>query len=724
MPDSDLQITFGADASGVDQGVGQVKSALDGIGPSLDGFGKAFNDTAEKIKGGFEGVHTALDGLKASGQAGAEGLTGLAEAGGGATAVVAAVASVALGAASAIAAWAERTKDSSAATAEARQNASALDAAMTQAGKAFGQVGDTLAGAFAPTLTTITTGLTGMATAFETSYGSGGLAKTGVDLLVTSVNLLVAGLTGLVNWWRTEIQVVQDAGQTWSSAFQLASTATHDLQGALSNQLAPVFRTVQTSAASAWVDIQSGFGGLIKGVQAGYDLWKSFNRPLVAAIASIGGAFTTLEAPVTHAIQTMIDWVGKLAASVLSFLNSLPGVGVAIDRLKTNFASLVADTAQGLDVMVKPLTAQGFAPPASEPPPTAQGAQQSGAGSDPTSETQSQVDKTAAANAGLAQRDAINTQSNAAISDGDQQETNKYNAGQQQQVNVAQTSSQAKVQASHVATNSIIADNDRALKKFKSSMDALVSTFSRGLAQMVMGTKTFSQVMRSMGQLILEDLFKIVDGMVDKWAWGVTEKVLTTTQGQAVLNALGLKDLAQQLAMDVKRTASAVTNATTQKTTLTAAQTAGLAQDTAFSTAQKAINAQTAFSGAIAAISPIPFIGPFIAPEIAADMAALASAAGGFDIPPGVNPVTQLHAQEMVLPARLANPMRSMMDDYAASKGGPWNAPAQSGGGDTHVHNYHVSAMDAGSFKSFLRGNKDPLSTVLQEMGRAGMKTA
>ena len=45
-------------------------------------------------------------------------------------------------------------------------------------------------------------------------------------------------------------------------------------------------------------------------------------------------------------------------------------------------------------------------------------------------------------------------------------------------------------------------------------------------------------------------------------------------------------------------------------------------------------------------------------------------------------------------------------------------------GGDTHVHNYSISAMDAGSFQAFLRGNKNPLSTVLQEMGRAGMKTA
>jgi hypothetical protein len=266
--------------------------------------------------------------------------------------------------------------------------------------------------------------------------------------------------------------------------------------------------------------------------------------------------------------------------------------------------------------------------------------------------------------------------------------------------------------------------NDRSLHQLEASMNGLVSTFSRGLAQMVMGSKNLAQVMASLERQILDDMFKAVDGMVEKWAWGVAENMLASTQGQAFLNALGLKALAQEIAADVRRTASAVAGATARKSAVTATQSAGLLQENAFSTAEKAVNAQTAFSGAIAAISPVPFVGPYVAPGIAAEMAALASAAGGFDIPAGVNPLTQLHASEMVLPARLANPMRAMMDDYTASRGNPAVGAGQVAGGDTHVHNYSISAMDAGSFQSFLRGNKNPLSTVLQEMGRAGMKTA
>lgn len=46
---------------------------------------------------------------------------------------------------------------------------------------------------------------------------------------------------------------------------------------------------------------------------------------------------------------------------------------------------------------------------------------------------------------------------------------------------------------------------------------------------------------------------------------------------------------------------------------------------------------------------------------------ASASAAGGFDIPAGTNPLTQLHAQEMVLPADLANNVRNMTSPAGGS---------------------------------------------------------
>jgi hypothetical protein len=77
-----------------------------------------------------------------------------------------------------------------------------------------------------------------------------------------------------------------------------------------------------------------------------------------------------------------------------------------------------------------------------------------------------------------------------------------------------------------------------------------------------------------------------------------------------------------------------------------------------------AANAAEAGSGAAASQAMIPIIGPALA--IAAALAMLAfvrsmkTAAGGFDVPSSINPMTQLHGGEMVLPKDLADKVRGM----------------------------------------------------------------
>ncbi|WP_018610253.1 hypothetical protein [Uliginosibacterium gangwonense] len=112
-------------------------------------------------------------------------------------------------------------------------------------------------------------------------------------------------------------------------------------------------------------------------------------------------------------------------------------------------------------------------------------------------------------------------------------------------------------------------------------------------------------------------------------------------------------------------------------------------------------SAWEAMAGAWKAMVGVPYVGPVLA--IAASAAAFSgvialasnvkSASGGYDIPAGVNPMTQLHEQEMVLPAHIANPLRSMIATGGDGGGG---------GGDTHVH---ISAVDAKSVKRLLRDN-------------------
>jgi hypothetical protein len=85
---------------------------------------------------------------------------------------------------------------------------------------------------------------------------------------------------------------------------------------------------------------------------------------------------------------------------------------------------------------------------------------------------------------------------------------------------------------------------------------------------------------------------------------------------------------------------------------------------------------------------------------VAASYSPSPSAAGGFDVPSGLNPVTQLHAREMVLPAYLADQVR----DGAASGGG-----GQGRGTQVNIH-----AVDTRGMKKLLERDGRMLTNVLE----------
>lgn len=126
-----------------------------------------------------------------------------------------------------------------------------------------------------------------------------------------------------------------------------------------------------------------------------------------------------------------------------------------------------------------------------------------------------------------------------------------------------------------------------------------------------------------------------------------------------------------------------------------------------------AMRAAEAAAGAWAALSGIPYVGPFLAPAAAA--AALAgvlalgggirSAAGGYDIPAGLNPITQLHAQEMVLPKEYANVIRGMAEGDGS--GGPVNV--------------HIHTIDAAGVNQFLMKHKSAVAAAAYSAADQGM---
>lgn len=121
--------------------------------------------------------------------------------------------------------------------------------------------------------------------------------------------------------------------------------------------------------------------------------------------------------------------------------------------------------------------------------------------------------------------------------------------------------------------------------------------------------------------------------------------------------------------------------------------------------------AAAAAANAFASTAAIPIVGPALAPEAAAAayagamswQGALLSAAGGLDVPAGLNPMVQLHKKEMVLPEHLADAVRDM-----AAGGGDG-----SGGDVIHIH-----AMDAQSLAGYLRSNSHALAPSLRRLSR------
>lgn len=118
----------------------------------------------------------------------------------------------------------------------------------------------------------------------------------------------------------------------------------------------------------------------------------------------------------------------------------------------------------------------------------------------------------------------------------------------------------------------------------------------------------------------------------------------------------------------------------TRETLETAAAAKTAATKATETTSVITANATQAASGAAASQASIPYVGPILAvAAMAAIMAAvmglmgggggsqttttttrIPSAAGGWDIPAGINPLTQLHENEMVLPAEHAQTIREM----------------------------------------------------------------
>lgn len=150
--------------------------------------------------------------------------------------------------------------------------------------------------------------------------------------------------------------------------------------------------------------------------------------------------------------------------------------------------------------------------------------------------------------------------------------------------------------------------------------------------------------------------------------------------GQAFIQEMVTKPLMGMMQRMVQESAIYKSIFSTKQSMEQAGAAATVANKTAETSAVVGANATQAASGAAASQAAIPITGPTMAAAAMGAMFALVmglvgggggsktsttttripSAAGGWDIPAGINPLTQLHENEMVLPAEHAQTIREM----------------------------------------------------------------
>lgn len=219
----------------------------------------------------------------------------------------------------------------------------------------------------------------------------------------------------------------------------------------------------------------------------------------------------------------------------------------------------------------------------------------------------------------------------------------------------------------------------------KSIFGDIGNSFSQSLQGMLTGAQTWSQ-----------SVMQVFAGVRDVFIRTlVTEPLQQWIAGQARMLAVKMGFIAQEKSIDAASAAATVG--------IKAGETAAVV----------AANAAQAGSGAAASQAAVPIVGPGLAlAAMAAVFAAVMgmggktkSAAGGYDIPRGINPLTQLHEEEMVLPKGIANPLRALIS------GADQQGMERGGGGGTVNYNDYSGRLTRGQIRENAR-------TIAEELNR------
>jgi tape measure domain-containing protein len=264
--------------------------------------------------------------------------------------------------------------------------------------------------------------------------------------------------------------------------------------------------------------------------------------------------------------------------------------------------------------------------------------------------------------------------------------------------------------------------------------------YQQGLERMLQGTLSFKQAVQQVwgeiGRIMLQHLvLRPAVEMAAKY----TRELEQEGVHQAAMYAIKQGWLSRELAMKMGLLNREAVQATATETAKTAAVIGGEATRTGAvaaasgstigikgveATAVVGANAAEAASGAAASVASIPYVGWAMAAGVfAATMAmvlgaksSIKSASGGYSIPRGLNPITQLHEEEMVLPRPYANAIR----DMAAGRSG--EATASPPAGDSYAVHYNDNSGRLS--REQIRDNARTIAEELNRLHRHNWKPA
>lgn len=252
-------------------------------------------------------------------------------------------------------------------------------------------------------------------------------------------------------------------------------------------------------------------------------------------------------------------------------------------------------------------------------------------------------------------------------------------------------------------------------KKFGGLTDRISSLWDKGIQSMMNGTLTWKNatnaVMTDMAGYFIQ---KMVTEPLRQYMVGLARRL-------AVRLGFIKTETAVEVAGQAAQTGAVVAGETTKTMATSTGALARLAIKAGETIKTIMMYAWEAMAGAFKAMVSIPYIGPVLA--VGAGAAALAlvggiagkvkSARGGYDIPAGVNPVTQLHEEEMVLPKQHANTIRALGKSMA---NGGFAEPAAASGGDSY--HFNLGFVDTKGADRWLKKNGKAVANSLKGYNR------